>query len=59
VASWSGRTDESCVLDRAAAVVLEEQILRHGGLLCLGRACRGPSHGERSRSELLDLESLI
>src|SRR6266542_6219225 len=45
---------------RAAAVVLEEQVLRHGGLLVVvGRACRGPSPGERSRSELLDMESLI
>jgi hypothetical protein len=25
----------------------------------VGRACRGPSPGERSRSELLDMEALI
>jgi hypothetical protein len=47
---------------RAAAVVLEEQVLRHGGGLpvsLVGRACRGPSPGERSRSEVLDMESPI
>ena len=45
---------------RAAAVVLEEQVLRHGGGLLVsvvGRAGRGPSPGERSRPALLDMES--
>ena len=45
---------------RAAAVVLEQQVLRHRGSPgVVGRACRGPSPGERSRSALLDMESLI
>jgi hypothetical protein len=44
---------------RAAAVVLEEQVLRHRGLLVSWAACRGPSPGERSRPAVLDMESLI
>jgi hypothetical protein len=44
---------------RAAAVVLEEQVLRHGGLLMSWAALSWPSPGERSRSELLDMKSLI
>ena len=50
---------EGVVRLRAAAVVLEEQVLRHGRLRgVVGRACRGPSPGERRRPEVLDIEAL-
>src|SRR6185312_4843605 len=50
---------EGMVRLRAAAVVLEQQVLRHRGLLVsVGRACRGPSPRERSRSELLDTRTI-
>src|SRR3954451_20423649 len=42
---------------RAAAVVLEEQVLGHRGLLVSWAAYRGPSPDERSRSKVLDIES--
>jgi hypothetical protein len=46
------------VLLGAAAVVLEQQVLRHGDLPGLvGRAGGGPPPGERSRAEVLDIES--
>jgi hypothetical protein len=41
---------------RAVAVMVEQPAVRRGvspGVV--GRACRGPSPGERSRSELLDM----
>src|SRR6185437_2873981 len=44
---------------RGAAVVLEKQVLRHGVSYVLGLAYRGPSPVERSRSQLLDMQSRI
>ena len=45
---------------RAAAVVLEEEVLRHGGLLVSWAAPVVALHlVKRSRSELLDMKSLV
>jgi hypothetical protein len=40
-----------------AGIGLAQKIAACGPLV--GRACRGPSPGERSRSDLLDMKSLI